>query len=785
MVIFDREGRGLGAELIHHGAADAYDPANILQFDVLIPVAIDASVMVELRLTVNGRAIITTQQQPVHRGENRLAITLPAAVLTDGENLIEVKVTAGPDEVVILNRTLRVIRESAQRSVARTLCAHIDWSRPELANSDAARAFQSNRMEEAALSFVRHLRSRATPHMGYTKEYVAKLREQATAQTRAQAAASIASMLGTAFLGGSYPDGRGTLLAVRADVLQVAGTVADFELFAKNLTANRHAWNKAAHHTSVNVLRFLQAAWPLEECSDESLVPVLAFLGVTHAAGWAAAKTWDDGSHGIAHNWWAYEFGGNWKASLLFPEFIGFAKFRALFPTNVERECRLLFFEDGFTREVSLAYHIGTVDIFYDTARLASLNGLKLSDAFHERLSAAAEVEWKLMQPDGNYPAFGDCFNDGPHVLERARSMAAVGGIPECKFLAESLDPNWKSPFGAMLIESLNYPSIGEDLRPAYDKLPAREPATFDIALVRSGYYVMRQNWTAQADYAAIEASPRGLIDSSHGHSAVFDLKLSARGRAILVGNGKGPDDHGSPPRLWRVTTAAHSAASVDGEEPAPLRSIYRFAREVMPFIIDWRSTPTHTYFHGVHEAYNRLANPVHAAHRKLFYLRGKYWILIDRFTAAPGAAPHVYRQHFQIGVPSRLEVDARCVTQGPGGNLLFLPASDCEALKSPCPFPLEGYPSTEQLVYAQSTRGHGLLATLLVPFVEDAVPRVSVKLLDVRCDDRVLSPHEATGLEIEFDGERHVYVDLHTHWNLPWECGGERGEEHLFHSGW
>ncbi len=785
ILLLDRLGLGIGAELINPEPADSYDLAHTILLDVLVPVTDPRAKSVDLSIGVPGQEPLPCHRQAVQPGENRLRINLPAERLADGANEVTVRAVVQPGDQTILNRALRLVRESAEASAARMLCERVDWSRPELASQDFAAAWRAGHAEQAALGFVRYLRRRPTPHLGYTKAYVAQLRAHATPEFQAKAAAEIASLLGTGFLGGSYPDGRGTLLAVRPEVLQVAATREHFTRFGKILTANRHRWNQAATHTSVNILRFLQAAWPLEECPDESLVPALGFLAISHATQWIGAKNWDDVSHGIAHNWWAYEFIGSWEGSLLFPELAGFAKFQAFFPDNFEREIRLLFQPDGFTREVSTAYHIGTVDIFLDLARLAAFNGLSLSPAFHERLRAAAEVEWKLMQPDGNYPAFGDGFHEVPHVLERARSLAALVRIPESKFLAETLDPTWKSPFGEMLIESLNYPSVGEDLRPAYDNLPALAPATLDTALTQSGYYAMRQDWTAQADYAAIEASPRGRTDTSHGHSAIFDLKLCARGRAILIGNGKGPDDHGSPPRLWRVSTAAHSAATADGEDHVPLRAIYRFAREVTPVVINWETAPGYAYFHGVHEAYSNRPNPVPSAHRKLFYLRGKYWILIDRFFSGVPGAPHVYRQHFQVAVPSRLEAGGRCITEGTGGNLLFAPVAGAtgEVARTPCPFPLDDYPCPDQLSYTQQREGHGLLITLLVPFTGSTAPAVSVTSLAVHCDDRILSRHEATGLEIRFGAERHVYVDLHTHWNLPWECGGQQGHGMLFHS--
>lgn len=785
LVVLDRYGLGVGAEVIHRGVDPAYDAAENLLLDLFVPVVDPGVEAIDLQVDLPDRHLLPLGRHAVRVGQNRLSISIPVAMLDEGENEVEVSAFAGACNTTILNRVFRIRRESPEASVARVLCEHVDWSRPELTGGPIEKAWLAGRAEEAALALVRHLRSREKPHMGFTRGFVDQLRAHATPAFRAKARSEIGSLLGGGFLGGSYPDGRGTLLFVRPEVLQVAALREDFERFARILTSSRHGWNAAATHTSVAVLRYIQAAWPLEECPDSALVPVLAFLAVTLSAQWIGARTWNEASHGTAHNWWAYEWSGNWKAGLLFPELAGFAKFAVFFPEAFEREARLLFFPDGFTREISTAYHIGTVDTFYEVVRLARVNGLSLSPAFHERLRAAAEVEWKLMQPDGNYPAFGDCFNEGPHVLERARSLAAIAGIPESKFLAETLDAGRESPFGPMLIDGLNYVAIGEDLRPAYDSLPARAPATLDCALETSGYYVMRQDWSARADYAAIEASPRGTIITSHGHSAIFDLKLCAKGRPILIANGKGPDDHGTPPRLWRVSAASHSCPTVDGEEPVPLKSIYRFSREVTPTVLDWVTEPGYAYFQGAHEGYDRGHNPVRSTQRKLFYLRGKYWILLDRFITGVADAPHAYRQIFQVGVPSRLEANGRCVTLDPGGNLLFapVPGADGEARLIPCAFPLEGYPSPDQLSYTQRCTGNGLMATLLVPFLDEAMPRVSARLIDVEADGRTLSNREATALEIEFEGERHVYLEIHAHWNLPWRCGGFSGTTRLFHS--
>jgi hypothetical protein len=619
--------------------------------------------------------------------------------------------------------------------------------------------------------------------MGYPASYVAALRANAVPEFRQSAEEEIDRLLRVPFMGGDFPDGRGTLLHCRSEVLHVAATPADYNLYADCVAASHDNWPKAAHHTIMYLIRFLQIAWEVPECSDEAMLPILGFLLQRMHHEWNGSKRWHEVMLGTqGHNWFAAQYGATWKGGFLFPEFTGFQKWQALFPHYFEREMRLLLCPDGFTHEVSVAYHAGTMDLFLDCVHIAALNGLTLSDAFMDKLRKGYEVEWKLCCPDGGMPPFGDCWFRGAYFLERARSIAALLGIPEAKWLAETFDPAGQSPFGPMLIESLHYPSVGEDLAPAYAALEARKPATLDTTLPDSGYYVMRENWTRGSDYAAIEASAKGNLITSHGHGAIFDLLLYAKGRQITVGNGKGPDGVDDPERSWRHQTMSHTVAVVDDTHHLPLRSVYRFNGVVMPTVDEWISTDQFAYFSGVHEAYERLELKVTGARRKLFYLRGGYWVLIDRFTAASPEHRHAYQQRFQLGVPATILGDNRVTTTGDGGNLLFVPLFG-DAKIEPCPYPLgEDYADPDQLTFTRLCDGSGMLATLMVPFT-GAMPRVKVSLLDVHADERIVDPFEITGLEIVIDGQRDVYVDTHMHWNIPWLCGEFSGVERLFHN--
>lgn len=673
-------------------------------------------------------------------------------------------------------------------SIAHDVCEQVDWERPELARTPFADAFRRGDCLTASVGLIHHLRQRRRPFAGYSADYVRLLRAHVNPAYRTRVRRQIRGLLDVPFMGGDWPDGRGTLLAMRPEEIQIGATQEDFERHADKVAEARPNWDKSAIHSVCNVARFLQSAFPIKECPDSALVPLFGLLLRLLPREWAWARTWAEATLGTTgHNWWAYQFGGQWKIGFLFPEFKGLAQFQAFFPKYFEREIGLLTYPDGFTHECSVNYHIGTTDIFLETVHLAEVNGLRFSAAFRERVRRMAAVEWKLVQPDGNAPAFNDCHSMDPLISMRMRSLAVIAGVPELKYLAEAMKVPWPTDFGRLLIPTLYYSSVGEDLAKRYQRLKARKPACTDTSLPEAGLYVMRKDWTRRSDYAAIDATVKGNLVTSHGHGAIFDLMLCSRGRPITVGNGKGPDvGMDEPRRLWRVKSESHTVATVDGEDHLPLRAIYRFANHVVPTIDTWTSEKDFAYFSGVHEAYERLEKRVSGSRRKLFYLRDGYWILIDRFTVANPKDVHTYRQHYQLATPGRILGNGRVVTTGKGGNLLFVPIKNAcgQATLRPCPWPMEGYSNPNQLVFTQKkVKGHALFVTVLVPFLNAAVPRVEARLVDVKADGRVLSPWEATGLEILWHGQRHVYVDLHMQWNLPWECAGYTGKSRLFHS--
>ena len=666
----------------------------------------------------------------------------------------------------------------------------VDWNRPELAT--AAKLWHAGNAPGALLGLVQHLRQRTEPQLGYTRAYVTRLRGSATSAQRAAAGQRFEAAFVRDLL---MPYHHNAFAALGAETILLAATPERCRRLAARVAEARANWAAGYWGVTQSICDLLRFLWPLDECADADLVPIFGWLLTKSAVEWQSARTWDETSLGTSgHNWWAHTFFGFWMLGRFFPEFKGCGRFSVLGSDYLQRELTVLFEEDGWSKEGSPGYHHFAVDNLMSFAHLAALNGIALSDPVQRRLRAIADTSWRLIAPDGDFPVFGDHVRaaayqgfPGQTLAESQpgtmlRRRAARFGLPAAKFVAKSLNPHWQSPYGTVL------PDEGVDRSTAYQSLVAQPPAACDTCLPDSGYYVMRQDWTAHSDYVALNAGTVGPRITSHKHADIFNFELYCRGRRILVDNWYGTiadertDDR---VRMWRVSSAAHNVATVDGADQVPILREFLFGATVVPTVDDWRSTDSFAYFSGAHEGYSRPPIDVSGVRRKLFYRRGQYWILIDRFTPST-PAEHAYQLHFQLNVPATLQADGRVITHGAGGNLLIVPvpgASGNGTLEAN-PYPIVGYENPQHLCYTRQTKGPDLFVTLLVPFENANVPAVSVSLLDVESDDRSLTPWEATALAITMDGRSDVYFDQHMHWNLPWKAGGFAGTERLFHSG-
>ena len=616
-------------------------------------------------------------------------------------------------------------------------------------------------------------RRRRRPALMYDSAYVLALRRAATRAQVAEASENIRKACSEPQVTGQHTTAIGRL---GADCIFLGITADIGWLMAQTAVRQRDTWAKGAWGTTRSLAELMSWMLLCPEVDPVCLIPFGAWLTEQSKAEWAWAKRWDEAMLGSSgHNWWLHTFIGFFEAGLWFPEFACLRSFRALCPEYFEREINLLFEPDGFTRERS-GYQWGTASHIYDLLQLAEANGIKFSDAFYERARAIASAEWKVMPPDGSFPLMGD--SGGRHVadhsLNRLRAISAMFNMPEGKYVAEHLSLRWKPPYKGFL------PSWGRNRLAAYRRLRSRAPALPDTCLPDSRYYFMRSGWSRNSDWLSIEAGPVGNVVTSHDHTHCFNIELYSRGTPILVDNGSGPYGD-SPARMWRESSAAHNVATVDGQDHAEIENEWRWRSVVLPHVNEWISRRDFAYFNGAHEGYRRLRHGIASARRIVFYRRGLYWVLIDRFTPET-EAEHEYEIHFHLAKPAALGPGGRCATTSKLGNLAIIPVdpefwtASCE----PCPHPLDGYHNPDHLSYKRRVSGRTLMACLLVPFEGSRMPEIRVGRIPILCDGRTLDPWEATALDIEIGGRKYFHFDMHMAWNLPWKAGAHSGTERL-----
>lgn len=643
----------------------------------------------------------------------------------------------------------------------------------ELQGQPQGGAISAGRAEAVVRAY---LAERRTGGAGYDPEYVRSIRGAVTPAQTGHARRKLEDALS------HLPDicTRVLLRGVKEWEFFAGATPENLSAFGAAVADFSDHWAEASWGTAGFLARYLQDALAVPGVTDEALLPVLAWLLWAVRQEWEWSRGWDETLLGCAgHNWRLHTWLGLFTAGALFPEFPSLCRFRSFAETFFERELFASSLADGFSRERS-GYHWGVVEDWLRLWNLREQGHIRFSSAFEERFQAVLATVWKTATPDGGVPRWGDtgtCYVNGA-VLDMLRVVAAVTGQGEAKYVAQCLDPDWQPPLPEF------WPEFGRNLLPRYEAIMVRSPEsdTADTVLPDSGYYILRSGWTRRDDAITIDAGAFGTVVSSHTHTHVFPLEFFVRGEPLLADNCNG--SYGaSPERLWRVGSAGHNVAMVDGQDHIPMKSEWRWEHPVIPEVNDWLSRPAYSFFQGAHEGYARLPEPVTAARRSVFWLRGDYAILIDRFTA-PGEVEHTYDQHFHLLGGVRQEGEDRIIAKRSEAGLMLLALrSDAApfALEA-CPYPLEGCDNPDHACRSRKAAGNFVMVTLLAPFVGNA-PDVSVRQLAVFADGRELSSFEATGLEIEYAGRCDTYVQFHTDWVMPWKAGDCTGVQRLFHS--
>ncbi len=325
-----------------------------------------------------------------------------------------------------------------------------------------------------------------------------------------------------------------------------------------------------------------------------------------------------------------------YMVGVLFPEFEESSSWRRRGRAVLESQVSRQFYADGGSVEQSTFYHHATLGFYTLAAVLARRNGEEFSNEVWHAIERAIDFSAALIQPDGLTPSIGGADDGKPLRLEHApwwdfRAFQAIGSV---LFGRSDL----KCVAGRFHEDALWL--LGPDGYHAFSSLAATAPPT-SIALPASGYYVLRSDRTASADYLCIDCGEQAgelrtdaVPNSVHGHADCLSIVLWLGGRRVLVDSGLFCYN-GDPE--WEAhfrRTAAHNTARIDGRDQALHlgKMAWSYSYTARPEL--WWTPQGEAAFMGSHDGYTRRGGDT--VHRRLVWLRPEgYVIVYDEFESA------------------------------------------------------------------------------------------------------------------------------------------------------
>ena len=229
-------------------------------------------------------------------------------------------------------------------------------------------------------------------------------------------------------------------------------------------------------------------------------------------------------------NWLIMEMNGLAQIGMLYPQFKQSKEWLETAFSALEAELSRQIYPDGFQYELSTGYHDVVINNYQRVIRVAEALDIPVPEALTGRLTAACEIDVKLMMPNGYLPDI----NDGSNALSR-----------------KLLEPKLPLVKGH---EAILWAATGGE--------KGKCPEYCSVALPYSGFFAMRSGWKKDDVWALLDAAPFGR---GHQHEDKLSLLLFAEGKYLLTEGGNYAYDD-SKMRRYVLSSRAHNTVLVDGK---------------------------------------------------------------------------------------------------------------------------------------------------------------------------------------------------------------------------
>jgi len=423
-------------------------------------------------------------------------------------------------------------------------------------------------------------------------------------------------------------------------------------------------------------------------------------LGFYEHATFLHSRRFTRENHGL------FEARGLFFVSVLFPEFKEAEAWREDALGHLSAQILEQVSSDGGHIEKCPSYHSkACLRIFESTWNLARLNDVEIPESYVERLEKMYEFSMFTSLPDGTAPRIGDTWYQPERELLREGAE---------RF--QRKDMEYVATAGAR----------------------GTMPQQTSVCLEPSGFCVMRDGWDEKSQYLLLKWRHGGW----HSHFDDLSIILAAGGRRLLDDSST-IDYHGGG-RPESRATSSHSTIAIEGK--------YRPS--------DLAQTRLNQWSHSTNIDYVDASGPVtrdgHIHQRRIAYVRGKYWVMLDDVRGQQKGTERV-DMYFQFA-PGEVRLDALTARTDfkEGANLMVkgMEVPDLTAHRE------EGWIAVEYKVVKPRPRIRFsvsrlpvTLVSLLYPY-EGETPAIRMERLTLSEDDE---GKDVFGLRIRINDEEHL----------------------------
>jgi Heparinase II/III N-terminus/Heparinase II/III-like protein len=443
------------------------------------------------------------------------------------------------------------------------------------------------------------------------------------------------------------------------------------------------------------------------EFSDASRILMLSSIS-EHASCLRYMHTWRP-------NLLIKEMNGLATAALCWTEFKDANKWFKYASSRLINQSKQQVYPDGVHKELTSHYHLSTLQNFEKFAQLLSASGYNISLELKDRLECMWNYLAYSMRPDGHSLLNNDSDRDynRPLVSEAATAYQR---------------PDW------IYIATNGFSG----------KKPKGEPSKF---FPWAGQMIMRSGWDDSAHWAVFDIGPLGT--NYHIHHDKLHLSIAAYGRDLLVDSGR---FRYVRDRFWAYfrESASHNVILIDGKgQKNDTKQLHS------PIIKNSAIAPEFDFAKGTFNGGFRDIQGKAAHSRAVIYLRGKYWVVIDRiFTNKPRIIEAIW--HFHPDCTVTVQGQSVGSIDADVGNLKIFPISNfswtVDIVKGQ-ESPMQGWWSREYnhitpsptAIYSTEIAASTTFAWVLAP-AKGKIPKISVKILP--------SPKASIFFTVKIDGE-------------------------------